>query len=471
MAGRFVGRTQELEIIESFLTTEQQIMLVYGRRRIGKTKLIEEALKNHRSLIFEGLENEPQQAQIYNFIFQLEQQTGEVLSNKSKVKTWSEALVLLRKYLQQNPGTVIVLDELQWMASRRSRMISELKMVWERYLSKIAGAKLILSGSVASFMVKKVLRSKAFYGRIDSVIHLQPLQLSEVREFFGSTDSQNALLAYLFVGGVPKYLELLAAHQSAIRGIAHECFSKAGYLKEEFARIFVSHFGRIANYLRIVEALKGRYFGLSRGELEKLKISQGGGQLSQELFDLEQAGFIACFVPFDKKKTSKFKRYILSDPFLSFYLNFMDPNQAALDTSPESFISTTFISPALHNWLGHSLELLVIRHTERIAALLGFSGIRYSAGPYFRHNKGGTVRGVQMDLVFDRADRIYTVCEVKYLNAPVPLSVGRELSLKIDQVEEFAKKTVQRVVISNQVASLALKESGLVSRVINVEEL
>jgi hypothetical protein len=349
-------------------------------------------------------------------------------------------------------------------------MISELKMIWERYLGKIAGSKLILSGSVASFMIKKVLKSKAFYGRIESIIHLKPLPLSEVREFFVDADPQNALLAYLFVGGVPKYLELLAAHQSAVRGMAYECFSKSGYLKEEFDRIFVSHFGKGANYLKIVEALKGRYFGLSRGELEDMGISQGGGQLTQELYDLEQAGFITGFVPFDKKGTSKFKRYILSDPFLSFYMNFMDPSCAPQVRSPDMFISTTFVSPNLHNWLGHSLELLVLQHADRIAELLKFSGIQYSAGPYFRHNKGGVIKGLQLDLVFDRADKIFTVCEVKYLNAAVPLSVGKELSQKIGQVDEFAKKTVQRVVISNQIASSALKESGLVSRVINTEE-
>jgi hypothetical protein len=252
--------------------------------------------------------------------------------------------------------------------------------------------------------------------------------------------------------------------------MAYECFSKSGYLKEEFDRIFVSHFGKGANYLKIVEALKGRYFGLSRGELEDMGISQCGGQLTQELYDLEQAGFITGFVPFDKKGTSKFKRYILSDPFLSFYMNFMDPSCAPQVRSPDMFISTTFVSPNLHNWLGHSLELLVLQHADRIAELLKFSGIQYSAGPYFRHNKGGVIKGLQLDLVFDRADKIFTVCEVKYLNAAVPLSVGKELSQKIGQVDEFAKKTVQRVVISNQIASSALKESGLVSRVINTEE-
>lgn len=471
MAAKFIGRRQELKIIDSFITSKQQIMLIYGRRRIGKTKLIEEGLKNRSSLFFEGLENEPKQAQIYNFIFQFEQQTGQTTAKRSRIKTWSEALILLQSYLKQHPGTIVVFDELQWMANRRSRMISELKMVWERYLGKISGAKLILSGSVASFMVKKVLRSKAFYGRIDSIIQLLPLSLREVRVFFQANDNpQNALLAYLFVGGVPKYLELLSVHQSSLKGIAYECFSKSGYLRDEFERIFVSHFGKTANHRKIIQALKGRFFGLSRGELEELKVSQGGGQLSQELYDLEQAGFISCFVPFDKKESSKFKRYVLSDPFLSFYLSFIDPAFNSTNNTPESFISTTFVSPALHNWLGHSLELLVLHHKDRVAELLGFSGIRYSAGPYFRHNKGGTIKGVQMDLVYERADRIYTVCEVKYLNAAVPISVGRELNQKIEQIEEFSKKTVQRVVVSNQLASAELKNSGLVSRVVNVEE-
>jgi AAA+ ATPase superfamily predicted ATPase len=471
MAEIFVGRKQELDIIRSFLESTQQILLVYGRRRIGKTKLIEVALKDRKSLFFEGLENEPTSAQIYNFIFQFEQQSGQVVKDRSKIKTWSEALIILRGFLQQNPGTVVVLDELQWMANRRGRMISELKMIWERYLGKISGAKLILSGSIASFMVKKVLRSKALFGRIDRTIHLRPLLIKEVRDLFVSGDPSHALLAYLFVGGIPKYLRLLADHKSAIRGIAQECFSPAGYFREEFERIFVSHFGRSTNYLNIVSALKGRFFGLSRRELEGLKVSQGGGQLSDELFDLEQAGFITCFVPFDKRGNSKYRRYILSDPFLSFHLSFMNPTLTSLRDTPDRFISTTFVSPAMNSWLGHSFEVVMLQHADRIAEILGFSGIGYSFGPYFRHNKGGTIKGAQLDMVFNRADKVYTVCEMKYLNAPVPLAVGRELAQKLEKIQELDGKIVQRVVISNQPASQELEESGLVSRVIEVKEL
>lgn len=470
MADKFLGRANELKIIHSFLSGAQQIALIYGRRRIGKTKLIEKSLQGRPSIFFEGLENEPQQAQIYNFIFQLERQAGFQIPNKSRVKTWSEALILLSDFLRNNSGAVIVLDELQWMANGRSRMISELKMVWERYLSKFQGAKLILSGSIASFMIKKVLKSKALYGRIDTLIHLKPLPIEEVREFFAGTDPQNALLAYLFVGGVPKYLELLSAHQSALRGVAYECFADSGYLKAEFERIFVSHFGKSSNYQRIISALKGRYFGLSRGELDEMQVSKGGGQLSQELYNLEEAGFITCFVPFDKDENSKFKRYVLSDPFLSFYLNFMQGGSGLKGDSPDSFISSTFMSPALHNWLGHSLELLALLHKDRIAQLLGFGGIKYSAGPYFRHSKGGQIKGVQLDLVFDRADHIVTVCEIKYLKSAVPVSVGRELAQKIDQVDEFAGRTIQRVIISNQAGSADLLASGLVGRVIRVDE-
>lgn len=472
MRSKFIGRRQELEIIHNFLSADQrQIALIYGRRRIGKTKLIEYALGSRPSLVFEGLENEPQRSQIYNFIFQFEQQTGEVVKNRSEITTWSQALILLRSYLQSHPGTVTVLDELQWMANRRSRMVAELKMVWEQYLSKIDGAKLILSGSVASFMVKKVLKSKAFYGRIDTIINLKPLQLREVREFFVGTDAHNAELAYLFVGGVPKYLEVLAAHQSVVRGIAQECFSESGYFKGEFDRIFVSHFGKTAKYKDIVTALHGRYFGLSRGELTKQGISLGGGQLSDELYDLEQAGFVHCFVPFDKKANSKHRRYLVSDNFLSFYLSFMDPLRKGHPGTADSFIATTFVSPQFITWLGHAFELLVLQHADRIAELLGFSGIRYNAGPYFRHHRGGTIKGVQLDLVFDRADKIYTVCEAKYLNASIPLAVGRELNQKIDQIEEFKEKTVQRVLISNQPASPDLLGSGLISRSIQVGEL
>ena len=149
----------------------------------------------------------------------------------------------------------------------------------------------------------------------------------------------------------------------------------------------------------------------------------------------------------------------------------MHPATTKTKLSVDTFVATTFVSQQFVQWMGHAFEQLMLAHADQIANLLGFSGVSYSVGPYFRHYRGGTLKGVQLDLVFARADKIFTVCEAKYTNAPISLSVGRELDRKIAQIEDFSNKTVQRVIVSNQPASRDLLASGLISRVIQASEL
>ena len=177
----FVGRKEELRLLEKLFTgRSSRVAVVYGRRRIGKSVLIRKALESREALFFEGLENKSRKRQLDNFTFQVANQIS-LLKDRPAVGTWEEALMLLVPALKKNPAC-IVLDEFQWMANYRTEMVAELKMVWEQYLAPIPGVTLILCGSIASFMTTKVVRSSAFYGRTDIVIHLKPFKLDETRQ-------------------------------------------------------------------------------------------------------------------------------------------------------------------------------------------------------------------------------------------------------------------------------------------------
>jgi uncharacterized protein len=163
---RFVGRITELRALDGFLAKpEPGVAVIYGRRRIGKSLLIQQALADRPALVFEGLENRPKREQIAAFLFQLAQQSRQ--TNVGHARSWREALVRLLPILEQRPAW-LVLDEFQWLANYRREMVSDLKLVWEQYLSRVPGAKLILCGSIASFMTAKVVRSSALYGRTAS---------------------------------------------------------------------------------------------------------------------------------------------------------------------------------------------------------------------------------------------------------------------------------------------------------------
>jgi len=465
----FVGRVQEKRLLEAAVKApEPRIALIYGRRRIGKTSLIRAAVGKSPAIFIEGLENQSQQTQIASFLRQVREQTGR---EAGPATTWEDALLGLHRLLGKK-RMVLVLDEFQWLANYRQELISALKMVWENYLSQTAGRTLILCGSIASFMTTRVLRGSAFHGRVDTVVHLQGFRLAETAALLKGRGSSEILDAQSFTGGVPKYLELLAAAPSVPLGMEREAFTAGGYFVDEYQRIFVSHFGRNAEYERLVRALAGAPYGLLRKELAALAKVEEGGMLSQRLYDLEAAGFISSHRPFDKTADSRLIRYLLSDPWMSFYYAFLRPKLKQIQQGDRTdLFAAVRQSGAFRAWMGRAFELVCIRHAGRIAELLGFAGVDYEAGPWFRAPRR-QLAGVQIDLAFARADHVITLCEMKRHTAPLGKAVITEVERKAQLLQaEYPRHTIQRVLVSDGPVSREVERSGYFFRILGSPDL
>lgn len=195
----FAGRSHEKKQLQALREAKSSnIAVLYGRRRVGKTFLVREAFKAERILSFEGLEGQPKGKQISNFLFPLKQQCPDTPLDYS-VKTWSQTLRQLIPVLEKN-NHVIFFDEFQWMSSYMDELVSELKMMWDQYFSRNNRTTLVLCGSIASFMIKKVLRSKALYGRVNLVIHPLPFQLFEAKQLLQSFRKVETIESLLLLG-------------------------------------------------------------------------------------------------------------------------------------------------------------------------------------------------------------------------------------------------------------------------------
>jgi AAA+ ATPase superfamily predicted ATPase len=465
----FVGRDEERRSLRTIIEAkEPRIGVVYGRRRIGKTFLIREAVGRESALFIEGLEAQGTQAQIESFLQQASRQLKRKLPTCS---SWHDALLALDQALGKQ-RMIIVLDEFQWLANYRQELVSTLKMVWENYLSRAPGRTLILCGSIASFMTTKVVKSSAFYGRTDLVVHLQGFHLGETQRLLKRRGFQEVMDAQCFTGGVPKYLELLAAAPSVALGMEQLAFRPDGYFVEEYERIFVSHFGKNAEYQRLVRALAASPYGLNRRDLAAEADIQEGGMLSQRLYDLEAAGFIASHSPFDKGGHSRLIRYYLSDPWMSFYHGFM---RSRLKQIREGGKRDLFVSlrqsGAFRAWMGRAFELVCLRHQAQLARLIGFDAIDYEAGPWFRSPRKG-LQGAQIDLAFDRADGVITLCEMKRQTAPLGRSAIAEVERKADALRtEYPRRTVQPVLVVDGPVSREITQAGYFFRIIQAESI
>ncbi len=463
----FVGRDRELAQLRMALDRRRpSISVVYGRRRVGKSALIRKALDGRSALFFEGLENQSTSAQLSNFCLQLTKQCG-VEVNKAVPKTWRETFLLLEPVLQKAPACV-VLDEFQWLANYRSAAVSDLKMVWEQYLSQIPDVSLIMCGSIASFMLRKVVRGTALYGRTDRVIHLREFSLAETREMLPDYGTDELLDAYMMLGGVPKYQELLRDYPSLYLAMEDLAFRESGFLVDEFDRIFVSHFGKSDDYARIIGALAGHPYGMARQQLAKAaKVDLGGG-LSRNLADLESAGFIRAVRPIGRAANTRLVRYLLNDAYLRFYYSLMRPELPLIRSGQSTLRFPSLAqSPRFHSWRGLAFEATCVQHAPLIARELGFHGIDYSFGPYFRA-PGTDTKGVQVDLVFDRADNVLTLCEMKCSRNPVGKNVIDEMEVKAALLRDaFPRKTVQNVLLCHGHVTEPVTRSPYLYRVLD----
>lgn len=465
----FIGREYELSQLTQFLSEPKpKIAVIYGRRRVGKTRLIEEALQNHKSYRFEGLEGKSTAKQKANFASLMADHFGNSALAYLKGGSWQEIFKALSKELP--PSSTVCMDEFQWIASNRNDLVSSLKFAWDNYFSKIPGFKLIICGSISSFLVKKVLRSKALYGRVSLAINLKQLPLAKLLAFFPKVQRPQELLDYyLAVGGIPEYWNVYNPNKSTVTNLNDLAFHETAYFVSEFDRIFTSHFGKKRIYSEIVSALSNR-LGLTRPELAEACGITPNGNFSAMLEDLELAGFIASSGPFDKSKESSLKKYYLSDFYLRFYLTFVKPNRARiLKAETPLHINTISSESARSVWRGMAFELFCLREADKIAQILGFSAVKYSYGPYLKRNENKS--GLQIDLLFWRIDKVLVLCEAKYQQAAVGLDIIEEIEQKIHRANFSAKMTVEKVLISVGPVSKELQQYSYFSRIITLENL
>ncbi|MBF8263144.1 MAG: Archaeal ATPase [Parachlamydiales bacterium] len=416
------ARVKELKMLERILHSRKpEFLAVYGRRRVGKTFLIREFFKT-KGLYFAltGVKNAKTQKQLKNFA----EEFSRVFKPKKyePPKDWFEAFSQLRKAIEsrKDPQRVILfLDELPWLATPRSGFLEDLDHFWNRYMSEDNRIILIVCGSAASWMIKKVVHDKGgLHGRLTADMRLLPFDLRETEEFLknrGVDLNRKAVIdIYMAIGGIPKYLNYISKGQSALQVVNHLCFD--GPLEDEFEELYSSLFENHERHVSIIKALAERPGGMTKTEMAKSTSLSAGGGMNMVLEELEQSGFVLSVKDFGKQK--KESRYRLVDEYSLFHLKWLQKSQEInLRTRDDKFWMNIFNSPMGQSWAGYAFEILCLKHLQNIKDALGITGVLTNASGwcYKSHGKSKE-RGVQIDLLIDRADNCINLCEIKYCN-------------------------------------------------------
>ena len=210
---RVFARAKELKLLEDLYQSKKpEFLAIYGRRRVGKTFLIREFFRD-KGLYFAltGVKGATVKKQLKNFTEEFKRVFGKPKGFKSP-KTWFDAFAELRKAIEAVKGReriIIFFDELPWLATARSEFLQDLDHFWNRYMSEDNRVILVVCGSAASWMIKKIIRNKGgLYGRLTAEIRLLPFDLQETEEFLKARgiDLKRKAIAdlYMAIGGIPK---------------------------------------------------------------------------------------------------------------------------------------------------------------------------------------------------------------------------------------------------------------------------
>lgn len=452
---KFFGRTYELKQLNLMHQTKSSFIgVIYGRRRVGKSRLLSEFIKEKSHLLFEGLENESTVNQISHFREQLAKQTGDLILLKMELPSWNRSFDVLTDFLtkkNKNKKTIIVFDEIQWMAVQRSHLISLIKYYWDNHWKNL-NVDLILCGSVATFMVKKIIKSKSLYGRIDLEMRIMPMRPNEVGAFIQNRRSREEALMYQFIfGRIPKYFEHINPQKSFETNINQLCFQNNGVMVHEIEKIFYSQFKKSSLYIRIVNSLMTGPKTLLQIS-NYLKISSGGG-LKEYLNNLELAQYIGSEASLDKKINSKYKRYFLTDEFLIFFKKYMEPNMNYIQKNTDRNLFSQIITPKWTPWLGFAFERFCLNNAEYLAHKMEFNNQLIGYGPYSQK-----APGLQIDLLYNRSDKVIVICEMKYSKGLISRDIVQEVQSKIDRLHAFRGYSVEKALVTTYGAEKSLKK-------------
>lgn len=447
-----IGRKGEIERLDRCLNEERpQLIVVYGRRRVGKTFLINQYFRGRFDFKLTGLFQAKKEVQLRNFINELNRQMKE---RHPVPENWQQAFELLREYLMSLPEDekhVLFFDEMPWLNTQKSDFLPSFEFFWNDYACTVKNLVLIVCGSATAWMQKNIARNKGgLFNRQTCSLFLKPFTLFETEAYLKSRDIDwsryDIAECYMILGGIPFYLSLLRADLSLSGNIDNLFFRKRAELWDEFDHLYQTLFSNSPQYIKTVETLSGKRGGMTRTELAQKAGMHDNGSLTEVLDNLSVSDFIRPYSYYGRKTHET--RYRVSDYYSLFYFRFLKEYYGR----DEQYWSHSSDNPSRRAWEGLTFELLCMDHIPQIKQKLGISGVLSDESTWFLKGGEGAEKGAQIDLLIDRRDHVINICEIKFAMKEYEINKQYEELLR-NKMEAFrsatgTKKTLQLTMIT-----------------------
>lgn len=473
-----IGREQEVRTLNKLYEKEQaELVAIYGRRRVGKTYLVDETFAGRITFRHAGLsparENKKGllKAQLNHFYNSLIIQGMEECK---KPGNWLDAFLLLEQFLQNlDDGTrqLVFLDEMPWLDTPRSGFVQAFEGFWNTWGCHRKNLMVIICGSASSWVLDKMVNNHGgLYNRVTCQIKLSPFTLRECEQYYQENNIRlsryDISQSYMIFGGIPYYMGYMDGELSLAQNIDNLFFARNAALGDEFNRLFASIFSNPEFMKSIVRLLNTRNAGYTRKEIaSRLEVSDGGG-LSQSLRALIAGDFVIRYVPFGLKRKEEY--YKLVDPFCMFYLHFLDGN---IKTGARFWQQHVTFQP-IAVWRGFAFENVCFNHIEQIKKALGISGVISSASAWSK--RSDDTDGTQIDLLIIRNDNVINMCELKYYGGDFTVNGSYYKTLLHRQELLTSEISPKYAIHSTLITTFGLvhnEYSGIFTNVITLDDL
>ena len=423
-----IGRENEIEKLnELYDNGSAELVALYGRRRVGKTFLVDEVFNNRLTFHHSGLSpiddrykttsgrRSKMKDQLKHFYRSL---LIQGMKKSKQPSSWLDAFYMLEDFLQERDDgenrVLVFLDEIQWLDTPRSGFMTGFEAFWNGWACHRSNIMVIVCGSSTSWIMDNLINNHGgLYGRITYQIKLDPFSLYECEKYFNEKGFEisryDITFAYMAVGGIPYYLRYFDRKMSLAQNIETVFFRSNAPLKDEYDRLFSSLFVNPDTMKSIVEAIGSKNRGLTRQEvLEKTGIANSG-EFSNYLKALISGSFIIKYCSFGCSKKEVY--YKLVDPFCIFYLKFVKNDMLKQRLSWINIVDSGMVTA----WKGYAFENVCFNHIRQIKAALGISGVSTTESLWSKRGDEDSA-GAQIDLLIERKDNVINMCEAKFYN-------------------------------------------------------
>jgi AAA+ ATPase superfamily predicted ATPase len=456
---RFIDRLEELDFLEQqYRGRDASLVIVYGRRRLGKTSLLQHFIADKPSLYFLASE-ETERENIEDFKRMVAEFTHNTLLEKADHLTWYDIFSELAS-ASKNQRIILVIDEFQYLCMTNAAFASIFQKVWDTML-KECNIMVILCGSLISMMESQTLSyASPLYGRRTGQCRLKQIPFRHYQEFFPLMDKDLSVQYYAVTGGVPRYIEAFSDEQDLFQNIEQFILKSESFLYEEPVFLLQKEVNELGSFFSILKAIASGGHKLS-AIATRLEVNQS--KLTRYLAVLRQLDLVERRIPITEEYPEKSKKglYFIKDNFIQFWFQFVYPYRSYLEIGNTEIAMNAIREKFIQNHVSYVYEQICMEKLWQLSAS-GEIPVHFSkAGAWWNANQEIDIAALNEethDMVF---------CECKYHDKPIGISVLNDLIGKSKHVTWHANTRKEHFVLfsrhgfDKELTALAREEDSI----------